>query len=677
MKSKRYFTFTLLISLILSIPIVQSLTFNQENNILTQSIVNVPYYYVDNNSSNVDSGVDKGTHSNFTFQQNGPDSLFDNLTEENLGEYEVINNYVDNNLSDVDSSGDQGTHSNFTAQQYGPDSIYDSLLEDAAEENWFSGWQKRKKITIDYTKVEANLNDFPILINVTDTGLRDYAQSDGDDILFAASDGTTKLSHEIETFNGTTGQLITWVKTNVSATINTVLYLYYDNPSASNQENIQDVWSNGYVAVWHLNGDFQDSTSNNHDGTNIGSLDVAGKMANGREFNPDDGEDHLEFGDWNVTGNKITLQSWVKCDDFGQDDPRFITKAQSASAADHLFMLGLSGSGEKYLRARVRTGTTTTTLIAGTGGDLTANIWYLVAVTYDGDASPLNIKLLRNGVEPTVYSAGSQSRTGDLVQNTWPVWAGDNPNTAGYGETDGQLDELRISNIVRSEDWLKTEYNNQYNASSFYSIGSQEEQTSNYNLDLEVQWTDVDYNGTNGELCIYGGTMGSENIQVDAWNGSGWENLYVDLVLGWNNVTVTSFLTSSTFTVRFKGGTETGDTNQDQWKIDVTLIRVWNEPENYEVDLEVQWTNVDYSETNEDLCISGGTMGSENILVDAWNGSGWNNLFSDLNPGWNNVTVTSYLTSSTFTIRFKGETETGDTNQDSWAIDSTLLHVWS
>jgi len=35
------------------------------------------------------------------------------------------------------------------------------------------------------------------------------------------------------------------------------------------------------------------------------------------------------------------------------------------------------------------------------------------------------------------------------------------------------------------------------------------------------------------------------------------------------------------------------------------------------------------------------------------------------------------LTSSDFTIRFKGGNETGDTTQNSWDIDTTLLHVWA
>ena len=37
--------------------------------------------------------------------------------------------FADNNTSDVDSSADKGTHSNFSAQQAGPDSTYDRLTE--------------------------------------------------------------------------------------------------------------------------------------------------------------------------------------------------------------------------------------------------------------------------------------------------------------------------------------------------------------------------------------------------------------------------------------------------------------------------------------------------------------------------------------------------------------------
>ncbi|MGD8565962.1 MAG: PKD domain-containing protein, partial [Candidatus Bathyarchaeota archaeon] len=103
---------------------------------------------------------------------------------------------------------------------------------------------------------------------------------------------------------------------------------------------------------------------------------------------------------------------------------------------------------------------------------------------------------------------------------------------------------------------------------------------------------------------------------------------------------------------------------------------VWQPAINYKLDLEVQWTNATFTDVHEELCIYGGTMGSENIVVDVWTGASWQNLFTDLSGGWNNISVTDYLTSSTFTIRFKGSVETDDSSQDSWSIDCTLLHTW-
>ena len=172
--------------------------------------------------------------------------------------------------------------------------------------------------------------------------------------------------------------------------------------------------------------------------------------------------------------------------------------------------------------------------------------------------------------------------------------------------------------------------------------------------------------------------MGSEELAVDVWTASGWEAVFTDLSSGWNNVSITDWLTDSMFTIRFRGGTELGDLTPDTWQIDAALIHVWNEEEaNYELDLEVQWTNADYDEANEELCIYMDEVGAEGLRVDVWTGLTWEELIANLNVGWNNVTVTSYLTSSEFTIRFVGTTELGDSTQDYWTVDATLLHTWS
>lgn len=141
--------------------------------------------------------------------------------------------------------------------------------------------------------------------------------------------------------------------------------------------------------------------------------------------------------------------------------------------------------------------------------------------------------------------------------------------------------------------------------------------------------------------------------------------------------------TSTTIYILFKDDNDeradgTDTTTADLIKIDALFLEITtSEVDNYELDLEVQWTGVDYDEPNKWLCIYGGAMGSEDILVDIWSGTDWITVFNDLNSGWNSVDISPYLVSSIFTIRFRGGTETGDIDQDSWDIDATFLHVWT
>jgi len=203
----------------------------------------------------------------------------------------------------------------------------------------------------------------------------------------------------------------------------------------------------------------------------------------------------------------------------------------------------------------------------------------------------------------------------------------------------------------------------------------------NYELDYEFQWTTADFDETNEQLCIRTGTLNAENLQVDVWNG-GWTNIIASLTASaWNNVSVSTYLTGATITFRFLGGTETSDTSQSTWQIECNLIHVWSVGVNYELDIEEQFTNCNYSRPNEILCIFAGTWTtSETLRVDAWNitSSSWVTMIASLvSNQWNNVSVSSLLISSTFTIRFVDGTSSGDTVQSSWSKDCCLLHTWS
>ncbi|MHA2005391.1 MAG: hypothetical protein ACW960_15075, partial [Candidatus Thorarchaeota archaeon] len=108
----------------------------------------------------------------------------------------------------------------------------------------------KRDIVVDSTKVDADLTDFPMLIDIYDTDLKNEIE------LFDQS------------FNSTHAHLVAWVKTDLSSTVDTNVTMHYGNPQAPNQENPNGVWNQNYMGVWHLgetaggSGAFKDSTSN-------------------------------------------------------------------------------------------------------------------------------------------------------------------------------------------------------------------------------------------------------------------------------------------------------------------------------------------------------------------------------------------------------------------------------
>src|ERR1700693_5876609 len=78
---------------------------------------------------------------------------------------------------------------------------------------WYNNlWTYRKPITIDHTKVPNTVqSSFPVLISLSaDAGLTAHARSDGFDILFTSSDGTTKIPYQREQY--ASGTLVAWVQ---------------------------------------------------------------------------------------------------------------------------------------------------------------------------------------------------------------------------------------------------------------------------------------------------------------------------------------------------------------------------------------------------------------------------------------------------------------------------------
>ena len=74
------------------------------------------------------------------------------------------------------------------------------------------------------------------------------------------------------------------------------------------------------------------------------------------------------------------------------------------------------------------------------------------------------------------YRITSPSSTGNIVpsmaeQHLWIGSADQQQNVLWMSPFIGELDEVRISRIARSDGWIETEYNNQSVPGSFYSVG--------------------------------------------------------------------------------------------------------------------------------------------------------------------------------------------------------------
>lgn len=270
------------------------------------------------------------------------------------------------------------------------------------------------------------------------------------------------------------------------------------------------------------------------------------------------------------------------------------------------------------------------------------------------------------------------------ASGTWtdPTGAYYNTGTLSGCDTDTEINQMQIRFTFRKGGGAPTTMTIDEAYANVVQAGG-----SNYDLDLELGWTNAPYTETNIELCIDTGTLGAENLRVDIWDEvttNDWVNLDTALTASYfNNYSISAYINSGTVEIRF---TDTSDeaTAQDTYQIDCVLIHGWSAgATNYELDLEVQFTSItatQYGSTVEYLCIETGTFtdaGSEHINVEYWNGADWTSLGDLAANTWNNITIHSYLDSATFTIHFLGSSEVSDTNQGTFEIDAVLIRTHS
>ena len=96
----------------------------------------------------------------------------------------------------------------------------------------------KKELTVLAADVTGGpLTDFPLLVSITDSDLQSSVRSDGFDIFFTASDGTTVIPYERESYDSASGTLVAWVLTDLSDTVDNNFFMFYGNPNSTDQQN--------------------------------------------------------------------------------------------------------------------------------------------------------------------------------------------------------------------------------------------------------------------------------------------------------------------------------------------------------------------------------------------------------------------------------------------------------
>ncbi|MHA1937964.1 MAG: LamG-like jellyroll fold domain-containing protein, partial [Candidatus Thorarchaeota archaeon] len=355
----------------------------------------------------------------------------------------------------------------------------------------------RKSISIDHTRVASDLENFPVLIDLYDTDLRTDVRADGADIAFAYGD--VILDHEIElfeqTFNGTHAHLIAWVEVPyLSATTDSIISMYYGNPYTPNRENPAGVWDSNFVGVWHLGeigtgvvDEYSDSSiHSNHGQGGLGNSSYIPTQTTGAIGYGQDFVDHfIDCGNdtsLDITGSQITIQLWMQYPathpNMGPLNHKGWYNGYRLIMSPKSQKMNFNLQGQYYN--------------LGTDQNIAPSEWHYVVATYDGE----NMRIHIDGDPDSAVLAKSDDILSSLPE-PFRIGHGDHPEAVPWTYPwIGQIDEVRISNVARSSNWISTEYQNQADPQSFFNVGGEESigyyTSSDISLDASAEegiWT--------------------------------------------------------------------------------------------------------------------------------------------------------------------------------------------
>lgn len=348
---------------------------------------------------------------------------------------------------------------------------------------WFdSNWTYRAKVTIDSTKVDGDLTDYPVFLRLADFGsghgIWGNVKTDGSDLRVTTSDETTEVPIEVVDIDTTakTGEVYFKASGTLSSSADTDFWVYYGNSGASAHaedatNGRENVWKSSFKGVWHLNeannttaNGYLDSTSTDNDGTGVSmNLTEQTGVVSATAAKFDGSNDYIDCG--NDSSTRPTGDFSITC----------LCKAANWDLLQSPFSSGVSSSN-RGIGFFIHSSTNECKYVQGDG---TNKSWLYLVVNFPGNfinGQWHTVTNVKDGTTGRAYVDGVQkdSETGiNSIQYSETVDC--NIGKHGNYEFIGEIDEVRLNAEAESAEWIDAVENNLRDSSNFYTIGSEEE----------------------------------------------------------------------------------------------------------------------------------------------------------------------------------------------------------
>ena len=310
----------------------------------------------------------------------------------------------------------------------------------------FSAWSGHGSVWLLTDKGGADLSatavvkEFPVVLRLHgDTFPFASAQADGADLRVTDASGRS-LALEIESWDKAAGEAVVWVRVpEIRGATRQELKLHWGNPQAKAVSDGSKVFSrdNGYLSVWHMGQEVKDAVGTLPSKV-VGTKPIEGLIGGARSFA---GKEGVFSGD-KITGyptdaSSHTTSAWIKP-----------TRSNSTIIAWGNEAGGRGSKVRFQLRAPQHLHVDSNFSDVDGPSNLAPDEWHYVTHTYDKNDGRLYLNGKLDGKASPTLNIKSPAR----------LWIGGWYDVYSY---EGDMDEVRVSSVARSPEWIKLEYANQ------------------------------------------------------------------------------------------------------------------------------------------------------------------------------------------------------------------------